>query len=335
MKVSPSLYSSSSGTDETVKVIRNTVAEYIHIDIKDCSNLKSVKKDIEIIRKNSDLSVDIHLIEPHPAKYIDEIKVLSPDFLAVQYEDLVDVQDFYKLKDCLLRVGIAIIMKVDFEEVSELVRDSNYVLLMTTTPGESGGSFTDESIQWIESFIERFPGKKVHVDGGVNDIVAEKIRKLKIDCVVSGSYLMKSPSMVASVLKLKGVDASEKLKNHMISADYIPVVRENDSVFDCMKAIECGQRGFCFVFGENKWGIVTDGDIRRFLVSKNPKRNSLGKKAKELTNFKPYKLSVEQDIEGLLKFLIEENIEKKLKFIVLVEYNKPVGIFNMEKITKV
>ena len=50
MKVSPSLYSSKLPTLETINLVRNTLSEYIHIDVKDVPNLDRVAHDIKIVR---------------------------------------------------------------------------------------------------------------------------------------------------------------------------------------------------------------------------------------------------------------------------------------------
>ena len=67
MKVSPSLYSSKLPTLETVNLVRNTLSEYIHIDVKDVPNLDRVAHDIKIVRDRSDLFIDIHLIDKNIA----------------------------------------------------------------------------------------------------------------------------------------------------------------------------------------------------------------------------------------------------------------------------
>ena len=331
MKVSPSLYSSSLTIEETVSQIRNTLSEYIHIDIKNSKNLDKVEKDVKIIRDNCDLLVDVHLIDKKPLEKLDQIKRISPDLIAIQYEDLENPSDFYEIRKAIPRTGIAITKSTDFEKIRDIIDSSSYVLLMTTTPGESGGSFSQENLDWIKKFKVCFPEKKVHVDGGVDDIVSDKIRDLNIDCIVSGSYLMRASSMIASVLKLKGIKSSSKLEETMISLDHIPKISSKESILEALLAIEKSQRGFCFVESEDSWGIVTDGDVRRFLISNKMKVN-LKEDISLLTNFSPFSIDSKKTIENLLCKLAKEKFDKKLKFIVLTCYNSPVGIQTVERI---
>lgn len=336
MKVSPSLYSSKLSTLETVKSIRNTISEYIHIDVKGVEKLQQVAEDVKVIRDNSDLFIDVHFIEQKPELCIQELKSISPDFLAIQYEDLADPESFFSLVEGLrdTSVGIAITRKTDFAEVSKHIEESEYVLLMTTIPGESGGSFNDESLRWIESFRKAYPNKRVHVDGGVDDLVSLKIKHLNIDCVVSGSYLMKAESMIASVLKLKGVSLEKRLTRHMLPIANIPMIDASTPLLECLSEIEAGQRGFCFVRNKQKWGILTDGDIRRALIDTTTPAHILDKPINKMVNYNPFSIDHELGVENLLCQLIQQKFDKKLKFIVLTCYNEPIGILDLNKIPR-
>ena len=331
MKVSPSIYSSNLTVLDTVKQIRNTIVEYIHVDINDSKDLKIVKNDVGVIRMNCDLLVDVHLITEFPSTKLKELKEIAPDLIAVQYENLNSDQEFYSIRKSFSRVGISITKQTDFEKADSLIKDSDYVLLMTTVPGESGKSFDKESLDWIKSFKKSYPLKKVHVDGGIDNIVSDKLRSLKIDCIVSGSYLMRSTSMVASVLKLKGIKPKTSLRRYMTKIDYIPFLNPNSNIIDAFSSIELSQRGFCIIEDGLKWGIITDGDIRRYIIASQQKDLKLSDSIQDIVNYSPFCMDVNSNVESLLRELIEKNFYKRLNFVVLTEYNKPVGILVLNK----
>lgn len=336
MKVSPSLYSSRLTPKETVKLIRNTISECVHIDVKDVENLDKVRKDVNTVRNNSDLFVDMHLIDDHPNLKMDQLKDISPDYLAVQYENMKHPEVYFdlisELKDT--SVGISITRATDMSKIGEFILKSEYVLLMTTVPGESGGSFNDDSLEWIRSFREKYPKKRIHVDGGVDDLVSEKIRDLNVDCVVSGSYLMNAESMIASVLKLKGAPLNKRLTKHMLPVEHVPTISCESSLLEALASIESGQRGFCFVTDSRQWGILTDGDIRRYLIDKTPFDSPLSHAIGSMTNYYPFSIDHKSSVENLLRKLIQEKLDKKLKFVVLTCYNEPIGILQLNKITR-
>ena len=336
MKVSPSLYSSKLPTLETINLVRNTLSEFIHIDIKDVQNLDKVEEDVKVIRDRSDLFVDMHLIDKDPISKKKQLLKISPDFLAIQYEDMSTPESFFELVEDLqdTNVGISITRKTQFSDVDRFIKRAAYVLLMTTIPGESGGVFDDSCLRWIESFRNRYPNKRIHVDGGVDDLVSNKIRKLNISCVVSGSYLMKAESMIASVMKLKGISTNERLTKYMLPITHIPVVVPSNTLLESLTEINKGSRGFCIVRDKNSWGILTDGDIRRALIETSIPAHILKTPIKKIVNYKPFSIDHHDTADKLLLKLIQEKFDKKLKFVVLTCYNEPVGILDFNRLSR-
>ena len=333
MKVSPSLYSSKNSVLDTVKLVRTTFSEYMHIDFYE-KDIEEIKKDISVIRKNSDLKIDMHLICNNPTLFTAELKAIKPEYVAIQFESLEDDQMFISMLNELPNVGLALTQKTKFSDVDILIKQADYVLLMTTTPGVSGFKFSKESLNWIKRFKVKYPRKRVHVDGGVNDKVALELKAAGVDCVVSGSYLMNSTSMIASVLAMKGFRKNIKACELMIDLCYLPVVEYKANLKNILIAINEGQRGFVIVEDEKDWGIVTDGDIRRFMIETSSDKIFEQKCANKIINSKPFSVKWDDNFETILKQMFELKIEKKLKFVVVTKYNRPVGILPIETITK-
>lgn len=333
MKVSPSLYSSKSSTLKTVTLVKNTLAEYMHIDLKKISRKKlcDVRDDIAIIRENSELKIDMHIIDEAPEMWEKDIVDLNPDYVAFQYENIASIDSFLKMKKAIedtCFTGIAITQKTRFSDIDDIINQCDYVLLMTTIPGESGGKFNKESLAWIKEFKNLYPAKRVHVDGGVNKKVADKLKSTNIDVLVSGSYIMSSNSMISSVLALKGLDDSSPVRKHMLDLKYIPTVEKDKTILESLSVIEKSQRGFCFVDVKlDNWGIITDGDIRRFYISNNKIADT---RIAECTNFNPFTINIDCTLKDLNEKIINAKFNKKLKFAIVTRYNKPVGIIDLK-----
>ena len=314
MKVSPSLYSSKKNVLDTVKIVRTSFSDYMHIDFYN-KDIEQIKSDVGVIRKNSDLKIDMHLICKNPTVFLDDLRKIKPEYLAVQFET----------------------QNTNFKEVEDLINKSDYVLLMTTSPGLSGFKFSNKSLNWIKDFKKHFPFKRIHVDGGVNGKVAIELRSLGIDCVVSGSYLMNSSSMVASVLAMKGLNKLSKAEDAMLDLKYLQVLKHNASLSEVLVAINEGQRGFVIMIDEinKEWGIITDGDVRRYIINTDKKHLDIQSKcAYNLVNKQPFVVAHDNNFEQILKKMLDLKIDKKMKFIVVTKYNKPVGILPIEIITK-
>ena len=202
MKVAPSIYSSQLDLLTTVDIISKTTADYIHVDC--LKNVDEVVRDMKKLKDNCNLPIDMHLIHPSPKGILEELSIIGPDFLAIQYEDMLEPNDFFDIKLDFCEIGIAFTQKTSFAKVKDFVKHADYALLMTTIPGMTGLKFTSKSVEWIKKFKKLFPNKKIHIDGGVDQRVSDMLRPLDIHCIVSGSYLMNASSMSKSILNLKG-----------------------------------------------------------------------------------------------------------------------------------
>ena len=86
--------------------------------------------------------------------------------------------------------GLAITSNTSIDSFERYKKTCDFVLLMTTTPGESGGKFNKINFRKIREFRNVYSSKTIHVDGGVNDEIAFILRILGVSSVVSGSYLV-------------------------------------------------------------------------------------------------------------------------------------------------
>lgn len=80
----------------------------------------------------------------------------------------------------------------------------------------------------------------------------------------------------------------------MILSDFI--VNEEQTVLEVMKVIDINTKGIAFVCKDNKLlGVVTDGDIRRFIL----RRGDLNSPIKEIANYNPKYVYNEEKIDDI------------------------------------
>ena len=110
---------------------------------------------------------------------------------------------------------------------------------MTTTPGESGGTFNKINFKKIRDFKKKYPSKKVHIDGGVNDEIALILRIHGVKSVVSGSYLVNG-DIAKSLLELKSSvsDSDMPVSEFMLLKEELPIIKEKESIENALEKIE-------------------------------------------------------------------------------------------------
>ena len=325
MKISASIYSNK---DMSLKALVNELdsvkIDMLHIDFNDeKTEINKIENDIKEIRKISSTPLDLHIISKNPSKYDDFIKRNKIEFVTYQLENINE--EFLISEINQTSFGIAITSNTDFKLFKNYEKFCDFILLMTTTPGESGGSFNHINFKKIRDFKNLFPSKRVYVDGGVNDEIAFILRILGVSSVVSGSFLVKN-NIPKSLLKLRSsvINSKLKVKEFMISRDESPIVTFNSSLFETLVKIEDYNFGFTLVEDENKKfiGIVSMADIRKYII--NNQNINLKENIKNVINKNPIVIYDDDDINKMLE--TTQNREFLISFIpVLNKKNRIVG----------
>ena len=325
MKISASIYSNNDMPLKTlVNELDSVKIDMLHIDFNDeKTEINKIENDIEEIRKISSTPLDLHIISKNPSKYDDFIKRNKIEFVTYQLENINEEFSISEINQTSF--GIAITSNTDLKLFKNYEKFCDFILLMTTTPGESGGSFNHINFKKIRDFKNLFPSKRVYVDGGVNDEIAFILRILGVSSVVSGSFLVKN-NIPKSLLKLRSsvINSKLKVKEFMISRDESPIVTFNSSLLETLVKIEDYNFGFTLVEDENKKfkGIVSMADIRKYII--NNQNINLKENIKNVINKNPIVIYDDDDINKMLE--TTQNREFLISFIpVLNKKSKIVG----------
>lgn len=332
MKISASVYSSKSQSlPEIVNDLDVHGADLFHID---CNDDLSVFDDIAVIKELSKTPVDLHIISAEPEKFFTQIEELNVDYVTFQYENLKG--ELTLPESITAKLGLAIMSNTDISVFEPYADKFDFILFMTTTPGQSGGVFDKTNFKKIRQFRQKFPNKKIHVDGGVNGEVSFILRNMGVYASVSGSYLMTSESMGAAMLNLKTheVDSHFQVKDFMRTADELPLLKFKDrSVNTILQSIEDFDVGFTILIDENGKldGIVTNADVRKGLLKHIDNLNDVT--VEDITNTDPVKANENFSVMELLRFIKQQSFA--ISYLPVVDdTNKVTGavtFFNLIK----
>jgi len=299
MKISASVYSSKdSSLRELIENLDQHRIDYFHID---CRDNPAVFDDIAAIREISDTPIDLHLITADPEKYFDRINALNVELVTLQYEDL----NGYRYRGGLsARMGLSIVSDTDVSVFGQDSDHYDFVLMMATVPGKSGGEFDKINFRKIRQFKHRFPGKGIHVDGGVNGEVSFILRNMGVEAAVVGSYLFRSLPLGAALLNLKSHDVESHyiVRDFMRSREESPILGPaNRSLKDVLQNIEDFKLGFTILESAEQRleGIISNADLRRELLRKvdNPAAISVG----QMINASPIAIEEQSTVESMLQ----------------------------------
>lgn len=301
MKISASLYSNKDKPrTKLVAELDKCHIDYFHID---CNDDPSVFDDIREIRKISKTPIDLHIITSDPDQYMELLKEASIERVCFQYENLPSKLEMSSIEGTSF--GLALVSDTDVEAFEDYKEECDFVLIMTTTPGQSGGKFRPDNFQKIRKFRNSFPGKEIEVDGGVNDEIGFILRMLGVQSVVSGSYLVNHESIPEALLHLRSsvVQSEFTVKDFMVQKQNAPVVSVDSSVQRIIQTIDNYKMGFTIVEDDDGMlvGISSNADVRKGLLKKFEDLNDL--ETDDIVNQNPARISEDATISEMLDFI--------------------------------
>lgn len=274
MQLSASVFASDRTPAETAVELAELGVDYLHVD---CNDDPAALSSVAGLPSNAP-PLDVHLITATPNAYLAPLRELRPAFVALQLERL---SPFWQAEldlpawRAIAPFGLAATASVPVEQLLSYAPALDFVLLMTTTPGQSGGIFDAATFRRIRQLKRQCPGLRVHVDGGVNDEVAFILRNLGVELVVSGSFLLRSAHLGAAVLKLHRppVRAQYPVHTFMQPVSELPVLpAQGFDLPTLLQKLEDGRLGVVFIVtAEGQFeGLISNADLRRGLLAAHP-----------------------------------------------------------------
>ncbi len=209
MIIAPSLLSCDfSRLEEEIREVENAGADILHLDIMDghfVPNLTFGPIIVKAIRKLTKLPLDSHLMISEPGKYVDKFITAGSDWISFHIESVQKPVEIAKhIREQGKKVGIALNPDSPFEQISDIVFNFDFLLIMTVFPGFGGQKFMQSCVPKIKKAAEYINGKiPIEVDGGINDKTKDIVLDAGAEILVAGSYIFNSHSKRESINSLR------------------------------------------------------------------------------------------------------------------------------------
>jgi ribulose-phosphate 3-epimerase len=317
MKISASIYSDKSrAIEDVIQDLHEHGVDLFHVD---CNDDLSVFEDIKKIRAISDIPIDLHIITETPELYYDLLRENPVEFLTFQYENLKTAM--HVPDDITGFKGLAVITPTPVE-VFDQYANFDFLLVMATIPGQSGGQFDATNFRKIRDFSKKYPNKRVHVDGGVNAEVSFILRNLGVYVSVSGSYLFKGPSVGNALMNLtkREVQSAYVLSDFCRTREETPILSLRDlNLKNLLQTIENYGFGFAIIEDENHKfsGIISNADIRRGLLKNIDDPSQLNLNA--IINHNPVHVFAHNTVKEMLTLIRKQSFP--ISYLPVLEEN--------------
>ncbi len=331
MKISASIYSDKKRQlKEVINDLMDHQVDLLHID---CNDDLTVFNDIALIREWCKIPIDLHIITENPTKYFDLLRTYPVEYLTFQYENLKE--PLTVPTDIKGKKGLAVITPTPVS-VFDAYSDFDFILIMATVPGQSGGAFDKINFTKIRQFRVKYPNKSIHVDGGVNGEVSFILRNMGVSSSVSGSYLFSAPSVGQALMNLtkREIESQYCVEDFMIPLEESPKdFYESCTTKSILEAVETGNVGFTLIIGKNNElkGLVSSADIRKAFLRKIDYLETI--QTEDLINSNPIKIKGSATVFEMLQ-LIKKCTFPIMYLPVVDSQQNAIGIVNFVHLIK-
>ena len=210
--VSPSLLAANFGNlDSDVKMVNNSEADWVHLDIMDGVFVPNISFGFPVIKAVKRIAVkplDVHLMIVDPDRYLNQFCEVGANNLTVQYEACTHLnRSVAEIRNLGMKAGVAINPHTPVMLLKNILPYIDMVLIMTVNPGFGGQIFIKESYNKIIELRKMIDtghyNVLIEVDGGIDTANAIDLVEAGANVLVAGSSVFKSKDPAKTISRLK------------------------------------------------------------------------------------------------------------------------------------
>lgn len=202
IQLAPSILSADfARLGEAVQMAEEAGADIIHVDIMDghfVPNLTLGPQVVSALKKMTRLPLDVHLMVENPGFFIPLFHDAGADWISIHVEASHHLhRDITLIRELGKKAGLALNPATPIHLMNEIIRELDYILLMSVNPGFGGQTFVEATHQKIRNLKNWISGQKllvaIEVDGGVNLDNMESLIEDGVEILVAGAAIYGQP----------------------------------------------------------------------------------------------------------------------------------------------
>ncbi|KAI92973.1 ribulose-phosphate 3-epimerase [Spiroplasma melliferum] len=197
--LTPSIYcGDTANLSDEVRKLQAVGINWIHFDVMDghfVSNYGLGPKELNDLKNHyPNLTIDVHIMAMNIMNLLPLF--IKADYLTFHWNSIKNRGEgeniILAIKQYHFKVGIALDLDNDINEIAPLLASINLVTLMAIKPGFTGQQFEPlvwKKIKTISVWKQQFPHLLFQIDGGVRWNNIQQLITSELDLIVVGSLL--------------------------------------------------------------------------------------------------------------------------------------------------
>ena len=199
--IAPSLLAADfARLGEALRTIKDAGAGIVHVDVMDGHFVEDISVGqpvIRILRKATDLTLDLHLLIERPERYVGEFLAAGADRLSVHIEATTRLHQVLNvIRKQGVQAGVALNPSTPVDSIVDLVGEFDYLSILSSDPGLSEGTFIPRSAEKVRIAASLRDARRadfvIQVEGGIRVEHMERLVHAGADILVAGSAIFNS-----------------------------------------------------------------------------------------------------------------------------------------------
>jgi ribulose-phosphate 3-epimerase len=210
--VAPSILAADfANLEREVKMINNSQADWIHVDVMDGTFVPNFSLGIpvvEAIKRHAKKPLDVHLMIVNPEHHVEAFRKAGADHISVHVEVCHHLQrNISQIKSLGCKAGVAINPHTPIFDLENVIAELDLVIVMSVNPGFGGQKFLEHTFQKVAQLkkliTQNKSSAKIEVDGGVSLQNSRRLLDVGVDILVAGNFVFNSDNPTETIRQLK------------------------------------------------------------------------------------------------------------------------------------